>query len=151
NLAHGAHYGVGDYATYYIPAAYACAVFMGVGLAGILELSRTRPPAERPWMCFTVLGIMLGGAAISIVLYAKLTNRLPPLVAAHPWAFGVPFAVLSAAAGAAAYQAARRPGWPRPLPETALPELILAGIMLSLMPVAAVRAHDFAREPVIGE
>jgi hypothetical protein len=43
------------------------------------------------------------------------------------------------------------PDWPRPLPETAIPAVILAGFATSLVPVAAARAHDFAKEPVIGE
>ena len=45
NVAHGCHYGVGDYATYYIPGVYVCTLFMACGLTGILELARVRPAA----------------------------------------------------------------------------------------------------------
>jgi Protein of unknown function (DUF2723) len=79
NVAHGVHYGVGDYAVYWIPALHACAVFLGVGLATLLGWAR---------------------------------------------------------------------GWRRVRHARAL---LLAGLGVVLVPVAAARACDAAREPVDGE
>jgi hypothetical protein len=151
NVAHGCHYGVGDYATYYIPAAYACAVFMAVGLAGVLELARTRPAADRAFLGFFAAAVMLLGAAISVVLYARLTTRLPAFITKHPYPLAVPLGILGMGAVAGAIRASRVAGWPGPLPETALPRLILAGIVLSLAPITAARAHEYATENLVGE
>jgi Protein of unknown function (DUF2723) len=151
NIAHGCHYGVGDYSTYYIPAAYCCAVVMAFGLAGLLELARTRPAADRAFLAFFAAAVMLLGAGISVVLYAKLTTRMPPWLGAHPWVLAVPLALLCAGAAAGAVRASREPGWPRPLPETAVGRLVLAGLAVSLGTIAIARAHEYATEPLVGE
>src|SRR5262249_22886750 len=130
---------------------YACAVFMGVGLAGLLEITARRSPAQRAWLGFAMLALMLGGAALTIVLSGRLTNRLPAPGTAHPWAFALHFPVLWASAGAAAVRALRRAGWPRALLVSALPALIVAGLVLSLIAVTFVRVREFASQPVIGE
>jgi hypothetical protein len=151
NAAHGAHYGVGDYGTYYIPGLYACAIFIGVGLAGVIGIARRRSEASRAVLCFAAIAVMSLGAALSIVLYARLTNRMPAFVARRPVAHAIPFVLGALAAGAAAVRARRRPGWPRPLSARALPATLLAGLATSLVPVAITRAHDFATQPNVGE
>jgi hypothetical protein len=151
NVAHGAHYGVGDYGTYYIPACYACAVFIGLGLEGLLGLARARSEPWRPALAFAAIGIMLAGAAASVVGYAYLTNRLPAPLAKHPWPLAVLLLCLSAASVFVAVRARKRLGWPRPLPEGALPAVLVAGLAISLVPISLSRAHDFASQSTVGE
>jgi len=151
NVAHGAHYNVGDYGTYYIPAIYACALFMGIGLTGLMGLGRRRPAAQRAPLGLGALGVMLAGAAVSVFAYARLTNRLPAALTAHPLPLAVPLAVLAIAAFAGAVYLALRPGSRPILPASALPALLAGGLFLSLGPVTAARAHDTLKQATVGE
>ena len=166
NVAHGAHYGVGDYGTYYIPGLYACAVFMAVGLSGILGVARARPERARVALGFAALSIMLAGAAASVALYARLTTRLPAVLAQHPMPLAVPLAILAALAAVAAVRAHRTPGWPRALRRlvadqppagalhvsaSALPVVLVTGLALSLVPISLARASDWNRAKMVGE
>jgi hypothetical protein len=151
NVAHGAHYGVGDFGTYYIPACYVCAVFIGVGLEGLLGLARARSEAWRPALAFGAIGVMLAGAAASVIGYAYLTNRLPAPLAKHPWPLAVLFLCLSVASNLAAVRARRTPSFPRPLPAGALPAVLVTGLAISLVPISLSRAHDFASQSTVGE
>ncbi len=150
NVAHGAHYGVGDYGTYYLPAIYTCAVFMGIGLAALMGIGRRWPAARRASAGLVALGLMLAGGAASIAVYARFfPRRLPAALAAHPAPLVVPLGVLAALAFAGAVGSAVRPR--RPLPSWALPAVLAGGLLASLAPVAVARAHDQNSKATVGE
>jgi hypothetical protein len=116
-------------------------------------VARRRPEASRAALCFTAVAVMCGGAVLSIVLYTKLTTRLPAFVARRPYASAAPFLLAALAAAAAAVRARMHPHppWPRPLSSRALPATLAAGLATSQVPVALTRAHDFATQTNVGE
>lgn len=151
NAAHGVHYAVGDYGTYYIPGFYACAVMMGPGLTFLLRVARTRRPSSRWAFGLSALGGMLATAAVTIAIYGHFTKRLPGVAGAHPWWFVIPLGVLSIAAIAAAVVAWRRRASTPEAPPWALPALLAAGIAAPATAGAVSRGVSIAREPIIGE
>lgn len=150
NAAHGVHYAVGDYGTYYIPGFYCCAIFMGPGLAWLIHMARTRPADIRLQLGLFAAGAMLTTAAVTIVVYAKFTKRLPPGLAAHPFRLSIPLGLLAVAALVAAYLAYRKK-LQRPVPPEALPALLAAGILVPVLPAAIARGSDIAGELIVGE
>jgi hypothetical protein len=151
NAAHGVHYGVGDYGNYYIPGLYACAVFMGVGLFTLLRFARARRADRRALYTFALLALLLAGAVLSVLLYARF-HRLPAPLAAHPYPLAIPLAVLALASITAAVRARRRAAWPRLAIWTgALPAVLLGGLSLSLLPLSVARAFEVASHSVVGE
>jgi hypothetical protein len=152
NAAHGIHYSVGDFGTYYIPGIYACAVFMGPGCAWLLGFARARPPAQRPWLTLGSAAAMLTTAAISVWVYARFTKRLPAAVGAHWRWLVVPCAALALVAFVGAVLSLReRALRGRVLPVWALPAVLLGGLAAAVFPAAIARAGDLVREPIIGE
>ena len=151
NAAHGAHYGVGDYGTYYIPGFYCCAIFMAPGLLWLIQVVRTRPPELRAPFGLAALTSMLITAAISIAVYARFTRRLPAPLAAHPLYLSIPLGLLALAAAVGAVVTQRRRKTMKPAPAWALPSLLAGGLLLPVVPAAIWRGIDISREPIIGE
>ncbi|MFT3770746.1 MAG: DUF2723 domain-containing protein [Minicystis sp.] len=151
NTAHGVHYAVGDYGTYYIPGIYACAVFMGPGLAWLLRVARTRSPEGRAPLGLSMLGGMLAVAAITIAVYGRFTRRLPSPIGAHSKGFAIALGVLAVITIVAAIVVYRRRRTLPAAPAWALPALFAAGILVPTVPAAIARGSDIAGEPTIGE
>jgi hypothetical protein len=151
NTAHGVHYAVGDYGTYYIPGIYACAVLMGPGLAWLLRVARVCKPEARAPLGLAALAGMLVTAAVTIGIYGRFTRRLPGFVGAHPNWFSVPLGVLGLAALAVAIVAYRRRATRPVAPPGALRALFAAGLIVPTVAAAISRGVDIAGEPIIGE
>lgn len=152
NVGHGIYYSVGDYASYYLPALFPCAVIIGAGYSSVARVARTRASASRPWLCLAAAGAMLGAAAIAVPLYARFTKRFPAAVAAHGAAYvWVPLAVLAIASIAGAVWVRRRAAPRREIPPSALPTLLVVGLAATLAPVAAARGFEIGGQVLIGE
>jgi hypothetical protein len=151
NAAHGVHYGVGDYGTYYIPGFYCCAVFMAAGLVWLIRLARTRAPEARAPFGLGALGAMLMTAAVTISIYGRFTRRLPGWLAGHQLRLAVPLGVLALIALAAAVAARRKRITLPPVPAWGLPALLAAGVLVPVIPAAISRGVDIADEATVGE
>lgn len=153
NIGHGVYYSVGDYANYYLPALFSCAVFMGAGLWWALRAARARPAAMRRWLALAAAGVMLVAGGVAIVGYAQMTKRVPPLLAAGGGAYaGAPLALLGLAAIGAALSARRkaRPaqaGEPGPW---LLPGVLGAGFALTFVGTAISRVPQIGGQVEVG-
>jgi hypothetical protein len=151
NAAHGVHYAVGDYGTYYIPGFYCCAIFMGPGLAWLLDVARTRPADMRAPYGLSAVGSMLVTAAVTISIYGRFTKRLPDWLAGHPLYLAVPLGVLGLSALGTAIVAQRRRKDAPHAPPWVLPAVVGAGIVFPVVPAAISRGVSIAGELTIGE
>ena len=152
NVAHGAYYSVGDYANYYLPALFPCAVLIGAGYAGVAGLARNREPATRPWLSLATLFVLAGGTSVALLVYARYTRRLPRWVGAGALPTAIPIGVVAVAALAGAvYLFVHRRRITRVLPASLVPLTIAAFLGIMLVPVAVVRGTELSQQPLIGE
>jgi len=151
NAFHGVYYSVGDYAVYYLPAVFACALFLGVGLWWLLRWCAERPPRPRRTLVRAYLG---GAAAVTGALlmgYVHLTKRVPAWLSPRGYtAVGVVLVILGAIVLTRAIRRRRQDARRRPLGATILPRLVLASVALVVALTAGVRAHRFALEKTYG-
>ncbi|APR78495.1 hypothetical protein A7982_03842 [Minicystis rosea] len=151
NTAHGVHYAVGDYGTYYIPGLYACAVLMGPGLAWMLRVARTRRPESRTPVALALTFATLTITAITIAVYGRFTKRLPGPFGAHSKGIAITLGVVAATALVGAVVLYRKRHALRAAPAWVLPALLGAAVLVPTASAAVARGTDIAGEATIGE
>ncbi|MBW2456956.1 MAG: DUF2723 domain-containing protein, partial [Deltaproteobacteria bacterium] len=151
NAFHGVYYSVGDYAVYYLPAIFACALFIGVGLWWLLRWTHDRPPRPRRTLVRAFLGSVGAASGAMLIGYVHLTKRVPTWLSARGYTvLGVVLAVVGAIVLTRAIRRHRQDARRRPLAATTLPRLLLGSVVLVMGTTALVRAYRFAGERSYG-
>jgi hypothetical protein len=151
NAGHGVFYSVGDYSVYYLPAVWACAIFLGVGCWWLLRLSRNAAPRMRRTWVRSSLGFSIAVAGGCLAGYAQLTKRLPDWLSTRGYlVLGGVMTLAGLVMAVRAFRRRRQDARRRRLPETTLPRLLLAGLMVVMVPTALVRAYRFAQASSYG-
>jgi hypothetical protein len=154
NVGHAVTYSVGDFATYFLPGLWACAILIGLGAWWLARHARAEEHARKVWQAWAALAFVLAFAAGLTVYYARALKRVP-------WVFGtrsgaplaIPLVVLAVAALVVALRV--RAGRPEDtLGKKRVRELAAAlpVAVLGLFGLAALaRGQEFAREATVGE
>ncbi len=151
NGFHGVYYSVGDYAVYYLPAIFACALFLGVGLWWLLRWTRDRPPRARRTLVRAFLGATGAATGAMLIGYVHLTKRVPAWLSPRGYTvLGVVLTLVGAVVLTRAIRRRRQDARRRPLQETTLPRLLLGSVVLVMATTALVRAYRFAEESSYG-
>ncbi|RLB62120.1 MAG: hypothetical protein DRI90_09800 [Deltaproteobacteria bacterium] len=151
NAGHGIFYSVGDYAVYYLPALWACAIFLGIGCWWILQWTRSRPPQWRRTLIRAYVGLAIATTGGSLAGYAQLTKRVPGWLSPRGYlVLGVVMTLVGGVMLARAIRWRRQDARRRRLSAQTLPRLLLASLALVLVPTALVRAYRFAKASTYG-